>query len=557
MHDTPSPESPTESPTESPNRSRDAELIEAGYELGWAGARYAEHTALRHGDLHMTFAKVDAAANRLANALRGIGLATNDRVAVLLGNSAHSIITQLGIAKAGLTLVSLNARHSALEQCQIIEDCGPRVVIAGPGFEDSIGEAIAPLAAPPEVLGIGWRGSELGSYESLTERATDSPPRVLVDPERDIIRLFYTSGTTGTPKGIVYTHAQYYARLRNFFSALEYALGTEHSMVHVGPLTHAAGNYVIPYLMRGACSIILEHFDPDELLDTIEREHANHLLLVPTMITRLLEHIRLGAHDLSSISRINYGTAPIPVKTLGHALDVFGPVFRQHYGLSECPQPVTILYPHEHRVEEAASTDSPLASCGRPVVHLDVRIVADQGPTRQADTVGEIVIKARGAAATDIWGRPDLRDQTIRDGWLHTGDLGRFDGRGYLHIVGRNKDMIITGGFNVYAREVEEALQHHPAVLEAAVFGLPDSEWGESICAYVACKSGQSVSPAALVDHCRAQIASYKKPRHLVVLDQLPKNVNGKLDKNAMREHFVRAHGEDPASLRNSVLARY
>ncbi|HJP21247.1 MAG TPA: AMP-binding protein [Alphaproteobacteria bacterium] len=322
----------------------------AGYELTWAARQYRDREALVFGDRRLSFTEVNRRGNRFANALRGLGLDKNHRVAVLLNNSVESLDTVFGAAKAGVTYVALNARHTAAEQRQILEDAEPTLIVAGAEFQEVIDTATRDLPGLKAVHGVGWSHTGQDDFETLIGRADDREPGIEVEFD-DLLRLHYTSGTTGRPKGILFTHRRYYQRQNNFFTALEYGLGTEDSMIHVGPLTHAAGNYLMPYYLRGARNIVMPRFDPGDMQAIIERERVSSLLLVPTMLIRLLEELDRERFDLSSVGRINYGTAPMPVDTLRQGIADFGSVFREHYGLSECPQPTTLLQPYEHVVE--------------------------------------------------------------------------------------------------------------------------------------------------------------------------------------------------------------
>lgn len=492
--------------------------IFAGYEYDWAAVQFRDLPSLIFGDAVFTYAQIDVRANRLAHALIGLGLAPGARVAVLLNNSVASLETVIGVAKAGLVFVALNARHAAPEHAAILADCGASAVIAGPEFA-----ALAPvLGSHGPLIGLGWGDLR---YDELLAAQPGHPPCIRVD-EDALVRIAYTSGTTGRAKGIAYSFRRLKARYDNFFAALEYRLGPQDSMIHVGPLTHAAGNYLLPYYLRGARNVILPRFDPDLVLRTVESQRITHLFLVPTMLIRVLDHLDTGAtYDLSSLSVINYGTAPTPVPVIRRALERFGPILRQHFGMSECPQPLTLLYPQDH-LDPAR-----LTSCGRPTLNLRIEIKDETGQTLPPDTVGEIAIAAQGVADVEYWNRPDLRAEAVKDGWLMTGDLGRIDADGFLHIVGRSKEMIISGGFNVYAREVEDALFRLPGVADAAVFGLPDPEWGEVVAAALVPHPGQTPDFGPLNEI----IAGYKKPRRILTLAELPRNLAGKVDKGALR----------------------
>ena len=513
----------------------------AGGLVSWAAAQHGDRPSLVFGDRVLSHTDVERLSNRWAQALLALGLAPGERVAVLLDNSVHSVASVFGVEKAALTYVALNARHTLAEQLDVLADADPAAVIVGPAFA-SLALAFADPATTGlpglrHVLGLGLTElpatTAVQSLDALVAAAPDTPPQLTVEPGH-VQRIAYTSGTTGRPKGVVYTAERTQQRLHNHFLAMEYGLSVDDAMLHVGPLTHAAGVYLFPCFLRGARNIVLERFEPQALFDAVQRHRVTHLMLVPTMMARLVEALEGGLHaDLSSLRRIHYGTAPTPVALIRRALRVFGPILRQQYGMTEAVQPLTVLYPHEHVGD---SDDGPLASCGRPTCQVQIELRAADGAPAAAGAVGEIVIAHQGIGRVAFWRRPDLLADSVRGGWFHTGDLGRFDEQGFLHIVGRNKDMIISGGFNVYAREVEDALASHPAVAEAAVLGRPDPEWGEVVVAFVVLRVAQAVDAATLQAHCATRIAGYKKPRQVTFVDALPRNAAGKVLKGALRE---------------------
>ncbi len=377
-------------------------------------------------------------------------------------------------------------------------------------------------------------------YEALIAAAgEDSPPGLSIGPDH-IIRFAYTSGTTGRPKGVIYTHARWYQRLLNHFLAMEYALGPEDAMIHVGPLTHAAGVHLLPCYLRGARNIIHARFDAEAVLADIARHRASHIMVVPTMLERLIEAARAGRHDTLSLARIHYGTAPTRPETIRAALEVFGPVLRQQYGMTEVIQPISVLYPDDLARAAAAGDAAVLSSCGRVALSQAVRICDDSGAPLPVGEVGEIAIAHQGAARVAFWRPRAAEEAAIRDGWFYTGDLGRFDARGFLTIVGRKKDMIVSGGFNVYAVEVENALASHPEVAEVAVLGLPDAQWGEVVTACVVRTPGSAVSGEVLAAHAARSIAGYKKPHRFFFPDALPRNATGKVVKARLREMLER-----------------
>ncbi|MHC8400528.1 class I adenylate-forming enzyme family protein [Pseudomonas sp. MDT1-17] len=505
----------------------------AGFMLSWAARQHRGRTALIFGDDCLTYDDVETGSNRLAHALISLGLQVGERVAVLLNNSPEAIESVFAVEKAGLVYVALNARHTLAEQIAILNDAGASLLVAGPEFRD-IGEGVRDrVASLRHVIGLDWQAPQVLDYRQVLASMPATAPNIQVSADTQL-RIAYTSGTTGKPKGVTYTVKRWYERLTNHFYAMEYSLGVDDAMLHVGPLTHAAGVHLLPCYLRGARNVILEKFEPLETLQQIERHRITQMMCVPTMLTRLLDSLDSGVEaDLSSLKCIHYGTAPTSVDLIRRSIARFGPVMRQQYGMTEAVQPLAVLYPHEH------AEDGVLRSCGKPTANVHITVRDVHGQELAAGEIGEIAIATDGIGEVAFWRRPDLEAEAIRDGWYYSGDLGYLDAQGFLYIVGRNKDMIISGGFNVYAREVEDALESHPQVVEVAVLGLPDAEWGERIAAFVVRREGATVDSEALGSHCVSLIAGYKKPRLIEFVDALPRNNAGKVVKNILRDDYL------------------
>lgn len=514
----------------------------AGRLISWAAAQHGTRPSLVFRDRSHDHLEIDARSNRLAQALIALGLQPGERFAALLENSVESLDSLFGAEKAALTYVALNARHTQAEHLDILADAQASAVLVGPQFADlALAFAAAAgrrLSELRHVLTLGAPTPGVVDFGAACAAASAHAPAIDIGPEH-LMRIAYTSGTTGKPKGVAYTLERLHARLANHFLAMEYELSVDDAMLHVGPLTHAAGVYLFPCYLRGARNVILDRFDPASLLAAIGQHRITHLMLVPTMMNRLVEAIEGGATgDWSSLKRIHYGTAPTPVSLIRRAMKIFGPILRQQYGMTEAVQPLTVLYPHEHLGESEDAADEPIGSCGKPTANVRIVLRDAQGRPVPQGEVGEVTLAHEGAAKVQLWRRPEAMAEAVRDGWFYSGDLGRFDRHGFLHIVGRNKDMIISGGFNVYAREVEDALAAHPAVLEAAVMGLPDPEWGEIVAAVVVLREGNEADADALQAHCAERIAGYKKPRRVVFVDALPRNLAGKVLKGVLRDCF-------------------
>jgi len=490
-----------------------------------ARALYPRQTATICGGERQSYAQLAERVDRLASGLRSLGLAAGDRIAILHRNSHRYLETYFAAAQAGLILCPLNHRLSAAELDVILEDAGARVLIAEPCFAERAGELSAGLQVifAPE------------AYEELIDTSEATLfPRPAVD---DAILLYYTSGTAGHPKGVVLTHRNTMAHALS--SIAELGLGDADIWIHAAPMFHLADAWATWALTWvGGRHLFVPRFEPEVFLDSIEREGVTITNLVPAMLNRLVHHPSAGRHDLSSLRVLLSGGAPIAPELVRRIMDIFGCDYIQTYGMTETSPYLTMSILKEHLRQLPAEKQFTFkASTGRPVLGIELKVLGETGHEVAADgkEVGEIVV--RGDAVTrGYWNLPEESAAAIRDGWLHTGDLAVIDAEGYVNIVDRKKDMIVTGGENVYSTEVENVLFRHPAVLEVAVFGRPDSHWGEAVTAAVVLKPGSSASEDELIDFCRRHIAGYKAPRSVHFLDELPKTGSGKIAKRRLRE---------------------
>jgi len=486
-------------------------------------------------DKTFTYAEINERANRLSWALAELGLGKGSRVATLQYNCNQSFELFIGMWKSGVVMVPLNTRDSAKQNIDILRDSGAEALIFGSEFTDQAEQMQSQLPGVRLFICHGEHKDSYLDYETLLRNALATEPDIDRD-ENDLYKIHYTSGTTGMPRGVMMTYRNRMEQVANVFMNADRLIRKEDTFLHVAPLTHAAGYYSTPYYLRGAKHVILDKFDSGKLLETIEREKVTCSLLVPTMIVMLLEHPHIGRYDLSSLQRIFYGTAPMPTEKLRRAIAVFGPIFRQNYGLTEAVQPLACLTPEEHATPREGNRALRLTSAGRRAIGVEIRIVDKTDKDLAPGEIGEILL--RGAHVSPGYlHQHDMTAETYRGGWLHTGDLGKMDQEGYLYIVDRKKDMIISGGFNIYSREVEVFLDAHPAVLESAVIGHPDDKWGEICKACIVLKSGcERPAPEALIEYCiREGLPRYKAPKIVLFMESLPKNENKKIVKKDLK----------------------
>lgn len=498
-------------------------------------ARYwADRTAIQFQGRSMSFRELDRRSSQLANALLGLGLRPGDRVAIQTQNRPAVVEVESALYKAGLVKVPVNARLSPVEVEQMVADAEASAFIASQGHVEQLAAAAVRMDSLRHRLCIDGALEGWSDYEALLQAGADRLPDV-VKRDADIAVLHYTSGSTGRLKAAMQTYGNRHASLRNLLIGRgSGAPGPGDRMAMVGPMTHATGMLIQPFLSRGVTLCVFPRFDPDAFLAAIERDRITHAFMVPTMMNMLLEHPGLKRHDLSSLRSISYGGAPMAARQIEAAWAAFGPILTQGYGAAETTGGVTHFGIEDHQLALAQRPER-LLTCGRPFGEADVRVVNEQGEPVRGDEIGEIVVRGANVFA-GYWKAPELTQECLIDGWWHSGDLARLDDEGFIYIVDRKKDMIISGGFNVYTNEVEQALARHPDVVEVCVYGIPDERWGEAVRAAVVSRAGSALTADALMQFCATQLADFKKPRSFEFLTELPKNPNGKIARKVLRD---------------------
>lgn len=487
--------------------------------------------------LTRTWAEVETRVARGAAGLRALGLQRNDRVAVLSENNDAFFELYWAAPWGDLIMASLNTRWAQAEMEAALEDCGASVLLADAAFASHARALKARLSSLRCLVFLGPEADTPSGFRSYEALVREHAP--LRDQERggdEVVHLFYTSGTTGRSKGAMLT-------AKNVFSAglmiaSPFALSPQTRALCVMPMFHVgAGTFLVGLTFAASSIVVAQRFDANGVLRTIASHAITHAVLVPAMINALLTDPELAAYDLSSMQRLIYGGAPMPPSLLENAMRKMPRVgFNQGYSMTETTATGACLMPHDHDPNGAHAHR--MLSVGQAIAGNDIEIRGPEGAPLPDGEIGEICIRSPGLMA-GYWGKPEETAAVIRNGWLHTGDAGRLDGEGYLYLVDRLKDMIITGGENVYSAEVENAVYAHPAVSECAVIGLPDEKWGERVVAIVHLKAGAVIDGAALVAHCRTLIGGYKVPREVIFSDvPLPRSSTGKIQKPLLRQTY-------------------
>jgi acyl-CoA synthetase (AMP-forming)/AMP-acid ligase II len=482
-------------------------------------------------DQTITYAGLRERCRRLANALIAVTEA-GDRVAILAENCPEYVDCYYGVPGAACALTLLNYRLAPRELAYIISDAAPRILVVEAKYLPAIRQIREQIASVERILLIDGEAEGCESFAAFRDAGGAAEP-ARRPAETDLCWLLYTSGTTGLPKGAMLSHRNLMAAILNSMGGWD--AGPDEVSMYTFPMFHVAG-YVMPlWHLRGYPVVLMRSFDPPSLLANVERYRVTNTSMAPTMVAMLLEDPQTDAYDLSSLRRLGYGAAAMPGEVLRRARARWPQInFATGFGMTELSGNVMTLSAADH-VRAAEQRLEILRSVGRQMPLARVRVVDEAGNDVPPGVPGEIIVKG-DQVLSGYWGNPEATAAAFTDGWFHTGDVGRWDEDRYLFIVDRKKDMILTGGENVYPREVEEALYRHPAVLDAAVIGAPDPKWGEKVVAVICVREGHSVDAAELVAFCRQEIASYKKPRHVVFIDMLPRNASGKVLKRELRD---------------------
>ena len=485
-------------------------------------------------DRRITFRELDELVARMANGLRGdLGLEQGDRVAILSKNSIEFEALYFADALAGLITQPLNWRLSTEELARIVNDASPRAIVVADEFAEQA-EKLRPHVDIEHWFHYGPDSD--GSFQALLDGASTAPPPWADEVGGDDpVFILYTGGTTGLSKGALHSHTSVFMGMLNQTVA-ERIVPTDVYML-TGQLFHIPIVLAMNYLQHG-CPVVLINFEPELALQVIERERVSAFLGITTMLNWLMAVEGFEDHDLSSLRNIQYGGGPMPSTVVRAALEAFPCTLIQGYGQTEGTT-MTFLSQEVHQEAVEGKDVHRLRSCGRPGFVTEVRVVDPDGVDvpRDGQTPGEIIVRSE-ANMLGYWNRPEETAKTLRDGWMWTGDIAVWDEDHFLYIVDRAKDMIISGGENIFSVQVEEAINTHPGVLECAVIGVPDEEWGERVKAFVVRKPGEQVSEDEIIDTARQHLASYQKPRSVEFVDELPKAPTGKLLKRELREPF-------------------
>lgn len=497
-----------------------------------AGLR-PDFIAFEFEGVETSYSAFDRQANQIAHALMRDGVVAGDRVAYLGKNCTAYFALLIGAARIGAVLVPVNWRLAPPEIEQILKDSGAFLLFVGAEFAAAAKAATQTHSGIRKIVAIEGELADFEPMATFLAGQPDAPPAHVAKSDDPLVQL-YTSGTTGLPKGVVLTHRALLQQRYDLQDAgVSWALWDEHDISLLAmPVFHISGTGWGNYgMFAGAKSVIVREFEPSKLLDLIEKEKVSRLFLVPAALKILLDDPRSGQIDYSCVRGINYGSSPIPEALLKRAIDLIGPIFVQHYGLTETTGTVVALDIEDHH----PPGNPRLRSCGRAVAKTEVRIVDPDGNCVPPRIPGEIQIRS-SSNMLHYWKQPEATAQTLTpDNWLRTGDAAWMDEEGYIFILDRIKDMIISGGENIYPVEVENAIFGHPLVEEVAVIGVPDDRWGEAVRAVIVLRPGAQADTQSIDQWARARIAGYKVPKSYVFVDSLPRNASGKILRREVR----------------------
>ena len=507
-----------------------------------ANAIVPGRTAIVFEGKRFTFNDLNERSNRLANALAGLGIKKGDRVAILQVNCNEYVEAYYATAKLGAIFVPLNFRAKENELTHMLKHSEAQAILAGKRYVDMVKEMGKNLPQLKSYICIEGGGDGMFDYDKLLADA--SPDDVFIDVgDEDVTILMYTAGTTGLPKGVPLQHKSFTVYMLENVTPVDPDI--EETNLLTMPLYHVAGIQAMLAATYGGRAIaLMRQFDTDEWLQTVQKEKANRAMLVPTMLKRIVDHPDFKKFDLSSIKVITYGAAPMPFEVIKKAIELFpGVNFINAFGQTETASTITALGPEDHIIEGTEEEKEKklrrlTSSIGRPMPDVEVKIIGEDGKEQPPGEVGEIV--AQGPRIMGgYWNDPEKTAKTLsKDGWLRTGDMGYKDEDGYIFLVGRGDDLIIRGGENMSPEEIENVIYTHPAVDEVAVIGVPDPEWGQEVMAVIVLKKGAKATAEEISEHCRQNLASFKRPRYVEFIEELPRTSTGKILKRVLREKY-------------------
>ena len=493
--------------------------------------------AFMFGEEQFTFGELDRGSNRAAHALAALGVSKGDRIAYLGKNHPLYFEALIAAAKLGAVMTPINWRLAPPEVAYIVNDCAAQVLLVGAGFGAMLGAVHADFAHVRTVIGFDADDPARTDYRQWRDGYPADEPPIAIAPGDDALQL-YTSGTTGRPKGAVMTHSSLLSSRHRGeeveLRAWQQPVAGEVTLLAM-PCFHISGTGTgIGTISAGTCSIVLPEYDPTRALELIERYNISKIFLVPAAIQIMLDHPRVSEVDFSRLKFITYGASPIPLELMKAAMKRFGCGFVQMYGMTETSGTIVTLDPEDHVPQGSPR----MRSVGKPLPGVELKIVDAQGHALRANAIGEIATRS-AKNMRGYWNLPEATAATIdSDGWLRTGDAGYFDADGYLYIHDRVKDMIISGGENVYPAEVENAVYSHPKVADVAVIGVPDAKWGEAVKACVVVKPGERLDADEVIAHARLHIAGYKCPKSVDFIAALPRNPSGKILRRELRAPY-------------------
>ncbi|MDP9140953.1 MAG: AMP-binding protein [Pseudomonadota bacterium] len=504
------------------------------YDRGWsinpAGVAYIQ------GDRSYTFSEVGELSCRIANKLLALGLPKETKGAVWSANDVTAWACTLGLWRANMTWLPVNSRNSAEENHYILDAFDCEVMFYQDYFADIIAQLRLRLPKIRHWICIDAEGTDAPSLDVWMAGQPATKPDVVVDMG-DVVMLSPTGGTTGKPKGVMNTHRSLQTFFAHYMLACAYRDGEKPVNMAAAPMTHTAGLLAVPCTAQGGTVVVVTKPDPGLMLGAIGQHRVTEFFLPPTVIYKLLDLPGIEKVDFSSVKYLMYGAAPMSVEKLKRAIELWGPIMAGGYGQTEAPASISNLRPDEHMIDGKIAGDERLSSVGRPNPLNRVEMMNDANEILPRGQTGEICVRG-DLVMKGYYKQPEKTAETIVDGWLHTGDVGHIDADGYLHITDRKKDMIISGGFNVYPSEVEQVIWSHPAVQDCAVIGVPDEKWGEAVKAVVELNVGQTVTAEEIIALCKAKLGSVMAPKTVDFIATLPRSPVGKVLKKDLREKY-------------------